>query len=146
MCRSGRGQVLLPWPNRLDAGSYEFDGRRHQLPLNDPQENAAIHGLVRWAAWRPARAHARQRGDGARDPPSSLYPATPFRLELRIEYPADRDKTGSRRAHHGHQHRERESLPPTGAARIPYLRVLEATPTIDTVILRAPGRTLLPVG
>ena len=25
---SGRGQVLAPWPNRLEDGSYEFDGRR----------------------------------------------------------------------------------------------------------------------
>jgi aldose 1-epimerase len=30
MCSSGRGQVLIPWPNRLEDGSYEFDGRRHQ--------------------------------------------------------------------------------------------------------------------
>ena len=30
---SGRGQVLIPWPNRLQDGTYEFDGRRHQLPL-----------------------------------------------------------------------------------------------------------------
>ena len=28
MCASGRGQVLLPWPNRIEDGSYEFDGRR----------------------------------------------------------------------------------------------------------------------
>ena len=24
---SGRGQVLMPWPNRLEDGAYEFDGR-----------------------------------------------------------------------------------------------------------------------
>ena len=35
--RSGRGQVLLPWPNRIEDGSYEFDGRRHQLALNEPR-------------------------------------------------------------------------------------------------------------
>ena len=29
---SGRGQVLIPWPNRLEDGAYEFDGRRHQAP------------------------------------------------------------------------------------------------------------------
>ena len=28
MCSSGRGQVLIPWPNRLQDGRYEFDGRR----------------------------------------------------------------------------------------------------------------------
>ena len=31
MCPSGRGQVLMPWPNRLEDGSYEFEGERHQL-------------------------------------------------------------------------------------------------------------------
>ena len=25
---SGRGQVLVPWPNRIEDGSYEFDGKR----------------------------------------------------------------------------------------------------------------------
>ena len=48
---SGRGQVLIPWPNRLEDGRYEFDGRRYQLPLNEPEHQNAIHGLVRGAAW-----------------------------------------------------------------------------------------------
>ena len=26
MSSSGRGQVLIPWPNRLQDGSFEFDG------------------------------------------------------------------------------------------------------------------------
>ena len=30
MSSSGRGQVLIPWPNRLQDGSYEFNGRRYQ--------------------------------------------------------------------------------------------------------------------
>jgi aldose 1-epimerase len=32
MSTSGRGQVLIPWPNRVQAGSYEFGGRSHQPP------------------------------------------------------------------------------------------------------------------
>ncbi len=47
MSSSARGQVLIPWPNRLQDGRYEFDGRRHQLPLNEPEQRNAIHGLVR---------------------------------------------------------------------------------------------------
>ena len=34
MCASGRGQVLLPWPNRIEDGSYEFDGRRAPAPAH----------------------------------------------------------------------------------------------------------------
>jgi aldose 1-epimerase len=50
MSTSGRGQVLIPWPNRLEDGSYDFGGRRHQLPLTEPENHNAIHGLVRWAS------------------------------------------------------------------------------------------------
>jgi aldose 1-epimerase len=28
-CTSGRGQVLIPWPNRIGQGSYEFGGREY---------------------------------------------------------------------------------------------------------------------
>ena len=52
MATAGRGQVLAPWPNRLQDGTYEFEGRRHQLPLSEPEHANAIHGLVRWAAWQ----------------------------------------------------------------------------------------------
>ena len=46
MSSSGWGQVLIPWPNRRQDGSYEFDGRHYQLPLNEPERRNAIHGLV----------------------------------------------------------------------------------------------------
>jgi aldose 1-epimerase len=58
MSSSGRGQVLIPWPNRLEDGSYEFDGKHHQLPLNEPERRNAIHGLVRWTAWNVAEQEA----------------------------------------------------------------------------------------
>lgn len=50
-CRSGRGQILAPWPNRLRDGSYEWAGERHQLALSEPPLRNAIHGLVRFANW-----------------------------------------------------------------------------------------------
>src|ERR1700694_132484 len=31
MCSGGRGQVLMPWPNRIEDGVYEFGGHRQQL-------------------------------------------------------------------------------------------------------------------
>ncbi len=83
MSTSGRGQVLLPWPNRLEDGSYEFEGRRHQLPLNETEHRNAIHGLVRWAAWSV----------GEREPNRVVLehelhpqPGYPFSLALSIEY------------------------------------------------------------
>lgn len=51
MCAGGRGQVLLPWPNRIEDGRYSFAGRHWQLPLTEPEHANAIHGLTRWIGW-----------------------------------------------------------------------------------------------
>jgi len=47
----GRGQLLMPWPNRIRGGKYTFDGRDLQLGLTEAARGNASHGLVRWAAW-----------------------------------------------------------------------------------------------
>lgn len=49
---AGSGQVLAPWPNRLEDGSYVFDGRTAQAALDEPARSNAIHGLVRWLTWK----------------------------------------------------------------------------------------------
>jgi len=49
----GAGQVLAPWPNRIRDGRFSFAGRSYQLALSEPAQHNAIHGLVRWAPWRP---------------------------------------------------------------------------------------------
>ena len=51
MAPGGRGQMLMPWPNRIGDGAYSFEGRDLQLPLTEPSRNNASHGLVRWVAW-----------------------------------------------------------------------------------------------
>ena len=47
----GRGQLLMPWPNRIRDGAYSFADRSLQLGLTEPSLGNASHGLVRWAAW-----------------------------------------------------------------------------------------------
>lgn len=49
----GRGQLLMPWPNRVRDGRYSWRGTDLQLPLTEPSRHNASHGLVRWAAWAP---------------------------------------------------------------------------------------------
>lgn len=51
MPSGGRGQLLMPWPNRIRDGVYEFDGQSHQLGLSEAKRLNASHGLVRWASW-----------------------------------------------------------------------------------------------
>jgi aldose 1-epimerase len=48
---SGRGQLLLPWPNRIRDGRYTFAGTDLQLPLTEVAKGHASHGLTRWESW-----------------------------------------------------------------------------------------------
>ncbi len=50
-CASGRGQQLMPWPNRIRDGRYAFAGTDHQLSITEVPRANASHGLVRWALW-----------------------------------------------------------------------------------------------
>lgn len=134
MSRSGRGQALIPWPNRLEDGSYEFAGRRHQVPIDEPEKNNAIHGLVRWASWTVGR----------RRPESVVMehllhprPGYPFSLALSIEYAlSDTGLSVTTTA------TNRGPDPcPYGCGSHPYLAL--GTERIDSLLLRAPGGTVL---
>ena len=80
---AGRGQVLAPWPNRLDGGRYEFDGRPGAAAIDEPELGNAIHGLVRWLPWLLA-----SKTDQAVALECVLHPqpAYPWQLELSVEY------------------------------------------------------------
>ena len=51
MSVAGRGQQLIPWPNRLRDGKYTHAGTERQLALTEPAKHNASHGLVRWTTW-----------------------------------------------------------------------------------------------
>lgn len=50
-CQSGRGQQLMPWPNRIRDGKYTWNGVQQQLAITEVPKGNASHGLVRWALW-----------------------------------------------------------------------------------------------
>jgi len=128
----GRGQQLLPWPNRIRDGSYRLDGREYQLPLNEPQRGNAIHGLVRWAGWTVAD-HAADRV--ALEHVLHPQPGYPFTLELRVEYALAAGgltvRTTATNAGAGSC--------PYGAGSHPYLAVT----SVDDAVLRVPAGTVL---
>ena len=77
------GQLLAPWPNRIDHGRYTFAGSTYQLDLSEPGLGNAIHGLTRWASWAPVQ----------HEPDRVLLthvlhgqPGYPFCLELDCQY------------------------------------------------------------
>ena len=83
MCSGARGQVLAPWPNRIEGGSYTFEGRDLQLPLTEASSGNAIHGLVRYVSWH-AVAHESDRVSF--ELVLHPQPGYPFTLLLRNEY------------------------------------------------------------
>jgi aldose 1-epimerase len=130
---SGRGQVLIPWPNRLEDGEYEFDGRRHRLPITEPEHRNAIHGLVRDQAGATRVQHRIVTVEHELRP----QPGYPFALALRLEY--DLSASGLRVCTTATN--VGTEACPYGAGAHPYLTV--GTATVDSNILRAPGRTVL---
>lgn len=44
--------ILFPFPNRIRAGRFEWEGKNYQLPLNDAPKLNAIHGFACRRAWR----------------------------------------------------------------------------------------------
>jgi aldose 1-epimerase len=133
-CTGGRGQMLIPWPNRVRDGQYEFDGQEEQLPLAEPPKRNAIHGLVRWVNWT-----VEERGTDSATMTYLLHPQEgyPHALELAIQYRLGPDglrvettatNAGARPA-------------PFGSGSHPYLTA--GTPTIDAVTLLSPAATRL---
>jgi aldose 1-epimerase len=136
LCSDGRGQLLVPWPNRVGDGRYRFGGHDHQLPLDEPQHCNAIHGLVRWEAWeitQPSPSTARAS--------YCLHPRPgyPFHLELRVDYDlTDDDGLAAtvRATNLG------PDPAPYGAGWHPYLSV--GTPEVDDATVQIPAEQTIP--
>ena len=134
MCSSGRGQVLIPWPNRIEGGRYEFDGESYALALDEPERGNAIHGLVRWSAWRAAQ----QDGDGVvMEYTLHPQPGYPFSLALSIDYTLSGGGLGVRTT----ATNVGPAACPYGAGAHPYLTL--GTSTVNSLLVSAPARTVI---
>jgi aldose 1-epimerase len=83
MSSAGRGQILAPWPNRLEDGRFTRYGFEAQAALDEPARGNAIHGLVRWLPWQVLTAEEPQVELGC---VLHAQPGYPWRLGLRILY------------------------------------------------------------
>lgn len=133
---AGRGQVLMPWPNRIRDGRYRFGGRDEKLPLSEPDRLNASHGLVRWALWQLAEQTV--------DSLTVTYPLLPqagwdWLLDLSITYRLTSDglevttsatNIGDERA-------------PFGYGAHPYLTTGEQV--VDDLTLTVPAQSVLEV-
>ena len=133
-CDGGRGQPLLPWPNRLEDGRYTFAGRELRLPVDEFERSNAIHGLARWSNWSALDQRPDRVALGL-----TLYPRPgyPFTLEVRLEYALDE---AGLRVRTTATNVGTEALP-FGVGYHPYLSVGSAR--IDEDELRLPARQSL---
>jgi aldose 1-epimerase len=88
MAPGGRGQLLVPWPNRIRDGAYSFGGRDLQLPLTEPSLHNASHGLARWVAWSVEEHTSRSVSLTCRLMAQTGYPWT---VDLRVGYDLSAD-------------------------------------------------------
>jgi aldose 1-epimerase len=128
------GQLLIPFPNRIDRGRYAFHGRSLELPLDEPERTNAIHGLVRWLNWAPLSRTPSRLVMGLVLHARVGYP---FVLSLRVAYTLTPSGLRVRQSV-----RNLGSEPvPYGAGFHPYVTV--GTRTIDECLLGLPARTYL---
>jgi aldose 1-epimerase len=131
------GQLLTPWPNRIDGGHYAFGGADYHLALSEPARGNAIHGLTRWAAWTKI-AHERDEvtlrclPHGQQGYPFAVQVEATYRLDAEsgLHVSVTAANKGSRPA-------------PWGFGQHPYLTA--GTPAIDECELELPAGRWQPV-
>ncbi|HEY6471150.1 MAG TPA: aldose 1-epimerase family protein [Candidatus Dormibacteraeota bacterium] len=131
----GRGQMLLPWPNRIAGGRYAFEGRELQLPVNEPRTGCAIHGLTRSLPWALVDAAGDSITLGLDLKPSGGYP---FSLSLAVTYALTSVGLSVRTS----ATNTGDAPCPFGAGAHPYVRVDDAQP-IDGSLLCVPASATL---
>ncbi len=134
-CDAARGQLLLPWPNRVAGGRYRFARVDHQLPVDEPRTGCAIHGLTRTLRWQVVDNASESVSLELDLPPSDGYP---FALHLGATYSLDASGLTARITATNAGRRPC----PYGAGAHPYVRVPDGSP-IDGALLDIPADATL---
>ncbi len=131
-----RGQLLFPWPNRLDEGEWTFSGRTAEPAIDDVAQLTASHGLVRW---RPFRIEAVNQNRCVLALLVHPTPAYPFASEISVAY-----HLGTLGLTVTTTVTNCDGVPlPFGVGFHPYLAV--TTPTIEGAQLEIPAKSYVAV-
>jgi aldose 1-epimerase len=137
--------VLFPFPNRIRAGRFTWDGKEYQLPPNDPAQKNAIHGFACRHPWPVL--------DGGADATSAWVTGC-FRCsrdapESRPLWPADHEIRLTVHLGDGWLRLEAEVINPDrvplpfGLGYHPYFRMpFTATGTADDCLVSVPARSV----
>lgn len=77
------GIVLMPWPNRIEDAVWQLDGVPQRLSITEPERNNALHGLLRYTAYRLVERTESTVTLGAVVFPQHGYP---FHLDTTVRY------------------------------------------------------------
>ncbi len=131
------GKTLVPWPNRITGGTYEYAGTVHEVPVNEHATGAALHGLACWSLWDVVEQSPSHVSLELELAPRYGYP---FHLLSRVTYRLDAQEgltitiattnVGADTA-------------PYGSSTHPYLSC-DGRP-VDECVLRSPARSVLAV-
>src|SRR5690625_4521944 len=135
MCDGAHNMPLVPWPNRIEAGRYNFDGKDYQVALTEPSQNNAIHGFGRWSNWVLREHDGNRAVVGFRIHPQTGYP---FLVDTSVEYTLDDNGLTTRIT----AKNLGETAAPWACGQHPYLRC--DTDTIDTLEVELKAGKWLP--
>lgn len=77
------GDILAPFPGRINKGRYTFDGQGYELAINERSGEHAIHGFVRTLTWNVIARSDSTVTVGVETEPVAGYP---FRIRLHVQY------------------------------------------------------------
>lgn len=137
--RGFEGRTLVPWPNRVVGGRYDWGGTTHLLPVNEAETGAALHGLGIFQHWHPLHVGG-GRGTWGLDLPATY--GYPFDVECRATVELDA-QTGLRLTVCG-TNRGAEPAP-FGASSHPYLSC-DTRPLAECTLQLPAPRALLTDG
>jgi aldose 1-epimerase len=134
-----RGGVLLPWPNRLRGGRWQWRGRDLQLDVVSADSPNAVHGLLSAQPWSVLAGRPAGVTVGTVLEPRAGYP---FRLAVAIDY----DLSPGRLSVTVRVRNAGDEEAPVGVGMHPYLHVgADAEGGLADAALTVPARTAMVV-
>jgi aldose 1-epimerase len=137
MCDGARCQTLVPWPNRVQDGTWTWQGSTLQLSLTEPEQHNAIHGLVRWLPWFVLERKESSLTVACRSYPQPGYP---WEIEVSNSWSLSDDGVSVTTTIVNSS----DTVAPVAAGFHPYITV--GTPHIDEAVLTVPGDTRILTG
>jgi len=130
---SACGIVLVPWPNRVANGRWEYDGEPRQLDLTEPAKGNASHGLLRRRPYELV-----DRSDSTVTQAATIFPEPgyPFLLETAVTHELHTEGLSVTHTISN----AGETAAPVAVGAHPYLRIADVPPEQLTVTVTARTR------